>query len=253
MNTFANSLFIVLFGWARGLIQQLWSAALSGKFSDFLTWLGNHWALVVLVLALGCTALDYLVWLIRWRPYLVWRTLYRRALRLFRREKGVPLKQFSQGYDSRVDFGQAAGPAQPRREEEAWAEEAWSASPGTEAPAAAPAFSGAAENAPRMRQFTPPAAYEAPPLYVSGQRAGYAGDMSVSRRRRRSEKYGRRASLREKLLSGSERGYETLNGLPPAVDPKQAFHAPVFPRQRDEEEDAYAAWQSPQGGGRTMG
>ena len=33
MNTFANSLFTVLFGWARGLIRQVWNAAVSGRFS----------------------------------------------------------------------------------------------------------------------------------------------------------------------------------------------------------------------------
>ena len=31
MNTFANSLFSVLFGWARGLIQRVWNDAASGQ------------------------------------------------------------------------------------------------------------------------------------------------------------------------------------------------------------------------------
>ena len=84
MNTFANSLFTVLFGWARGLIQQVWNAAVSGRFSGFFTWLGDHWVWVVLGLILGCTVMDYLIWMIRWRPYLVWRTKMRRFLRVLR-------------------------------------------------------------------------------------------------------------------------------------------------------------------------
>jgi hypothetical protein len=28
-------------------------------------------------LIIGCTVVDYLIWMIRWRPYLLWRAFFR--------------------------------------------------------------------------------------------------------------------------------------------------------------------------------
>ncbi len=254
MNTFANSLFTVLFGWARGLIQQVWNAALSGRFSGFLTWLGDHWLLVVLGLILGCTAVDYLVWLIRWRPYLLWRAFFRRAARLFRGGQRES-RQFEQGYQSSVGI-QVTPEQESEPQEEAWAEEAWSQpeSPAEEAPAPEIVFSAPAEQASRARQFTPPQVYEAPPLYAAARQVtgSFTAEMPAARRRRRSEKYERRRQeWRERLINGDAQDYEILDGLPPAVDKQQAFHEPVYPRQNTGGDDPYSAWQRPNGGGRT--
>ncbi len=251
MNTFANSLFSILFGWARGLIQQVWNAVLSGRYSGFLTWLGDHWVIVALGLILACTAVDYLVWLIRWRPYLLWRSFFRRAARFFRGEQREA-RRFEQGYQSSV--GIQVTPAQesePR--EEAWTEEAWSQPqlPVEEASAPEPVFSVPEEQEPRARQFTPPQAYEAPPLYASARQAGgaFPAEMPAARRRRRSEKYERRRQeWRDRLINGDAQEYEMLDGLPPAVDRQQAFHEPVYPRQNTGGEDPYSAWQRPDGG-----
>ena len=48
MNSFANSLFSLLFGWARTLIQHIWTAAISGRYGGFFTWLGDHWVWLAL-------------------------------------------------------------------------------------------------------------------------------------------------------------------------------------------------------------
>ncbi len=254
MNTFANSLFTVLFGWARGLIQQVWNAALSGRFSGFLTWLGDHWLWVALGLILGCTAMDYLIWLIRWRPYLLWRGFFRRAARLFQAEKRES-RQFEQGYQSSVGI-QVTPEKEPEPQEEAWNEEIWSPPlpPAAETPAPEPVFSTPAPREPRARQFVPAQAYEAPPLYVSARQTpgSFTAEMPAARRRRRSEKYERRRQeWRDRLINGDAQDYEMLDGLPPAVDRQQAFHEPVYPRQSAGGEDDYSAWQRPDDGSRT--
>ena len=249
MNTFANSLFTVLFGWARGLIQQVWNAALSGRFSTFLTWLGDHWLWVVLGLILGCTVMDYLIWLVRWRPYLLWRAFFRRAARFFRMKN----KQFEQGYESSVGL-QVTPEEESEPAQEAWAEEAWT--PPAETPAAAPAFSVPAELELRQRQFVPPQVDEAPPMNAAARQVAgsFTAEMPVARRRRRSEKYERRRQeWRDRLINGDAQDYEMLDGLPPAVDRQQAFHEPVYPRQNTGGEDLYSAWQRPEDGGRTEG
>ena len=246
MNTFANSLFTLLFGWARGLIQQVWYAAVSGRFSGFFTWLGDHWLWVVFGLALGCTAMDFIIWLIRWRPYLVWRAFFRRRSRSFQKNN----RQFEQGYQSSVDISmpmeQEAG---PRIEEPVFQpEEVWSQPqpPAEETPAPEPFFSAPLEREVRPRQFTPPQAYEAPPMYAAARpvASSFTAEMPVARRRR-SEKYQRRRQdWRDRLLNGSSEEDEMLDGLPPPVDRQQAFHQPVYPR-RNQEEDVYSAWQRP--------
>ena len=256
MNTFANSLFTVLFGWARGLIQQVWNAAVSGQFSGFLTWLGDHWLAVVLGLILGCTVIDYLIWLIRWRPYLLWRGSLRRVSRLFRRGN----RQFEQGYQSSVDIQLPPEQEAGTQSAEAWSEEAWSQPPppAEETPEPEAVFSAPSEKEPRARQFTPPQAYEAPPLYAAARQVtgSFTAEMPVARRRRRSEKYERRRQeWRDRLINGDAQDYEMLDGLPPVVDRQQAFHEPVYPRRNTEmDEDAYSAWQRPaEGGGSTNG
>ena len=249
MNTFANSLFSVLFGWARGLIQQLWNAAVSSQFSGFLTWLGDHWLVVVFGLIVGCTVMDYLIWLIRWRPYLLWRSFFRRVSRFFRREN----KQFEQGYQSSVGIQLPPDQEAAPQAEDAWSEEAWSQPPEQEAsaPEPQPVFSASREREHRARQFTPPQAYEAPPLYAAARQVtgSFTAEMPVARRRRRSEKYERRRQeWRDRLINGDAQDYEILDGLPPAVDRQQAFHEPVYPRQNTDGDDLYSSWQRPEGG-----
>ena len=252
MNTFANSLFSVLFGWARGLIRQVWDAALSGKFSGFLTWLGDHWLWVVLGLILGCTVMDYLIWLIRWRPYLLWRAFFRRVGRFFHGEN----RQFKQGYQSSVGI-QATPDREQDAKEEIWPEETWGQPPTEETPAPEPIFFASTEKEPRARQFTPPQTYEAPPLFATAKQVtgSFSAEMPAARRRRRSEKYERRRQeWRDRLINGDAQDYEILDGLPPVVDRQQAFHEPVYPRQNADGANAYSAWQRPAGGsGNTNG
>lgn len=104
MNAFADSLFSLLFGWLRSLVQGIWGAATAGHFSGFFTWLGDHWLWLALIMALIATLIDFAIWMIRWRPYLVWKTRLRRMIRFFKYGKADYQAQqhFQQGYQEGV-------------------------------------------------------------------------------------------------------------------------------------------------------
>ena len=104
MNAFANALFTLLFGWIRSGVQILWNASTQGHLSGFFTWLGDHWLLVAVFLCLVCTVMDYLVWLVRWRPYLVWRTKMRRFFAALRGRTWTDSRQFDRGYEAGVQM-----------------------------------------------------------------------------------------------------------------------------------------------------
>ena len=104
MNAFANALFTMLFGWIRSGVQILWNAFTQGHLSRFFTWLGDHWIIVLVFLCLVCTVMDYLVWLVRWRPYLVWRTKMRRFFAALRGRTWSDSQQFNRGYKTGVQM-----------------------------------------------------------------------------------------------------------------------------------------------------
>ena len=230
MNSFANTLFAMLFGWCRTVIQRVWSAAAEGRLSGFFTWLGDHWLWVALGLCLACTAADFTVWYIRWQPYKVWMT-HLRAIRRFLRGEWRREKQFDRGYRDAVvprelaaDIAPAPVPAQ-----EQWSEAEW-AEPRADAPAPQQNAYFPAQEAepPRQRVFADPEAYELPPMEAEDADA----PLQAPVRRRRSEKHGKKRGLLSRRLAQITQDDEgMLDGLPPAVDRDAAFHEPVYPSQ----------------------
>lgn len=197
INSFADSLFRFLFGWARGLLQRIWDAAFSGGFSGFFTWLGDHWLVVTLLFCLIGTVVDFAVWMIRWRPYLVWRTKLRRVLRIFggRGEESTDPRQFARGYRGAVALDMSQMGYAPPPQEEKVAEEEWQTPTGrwprrkqaADAPAAAqqspavgnmppisPAPAAVMENRPAMQpMITPAMGTQTPATVPEAQNAGY--------------------------------------------------------------------------------
>lgn len=70
---YSGALVSVMLGWLKGLaswVLKLFNLAGSG--GSPLLWLSENWMkLLILFLAFGL-AMDWLVWMIRWRPYWVW-------------------------------------------------------------------------------------------------------------------------------------------------------------------------------------
>ena len=80
MGTLADSLFNVLMGWVRALVNAIW-ALFTTDHTTLLEFLGKNWVLIVVVILAAGLAIDWLVWLIRWQPYHLWARRARRFLR----------------------------------------------------------------------------------------------------------------------------------------------------------------------------
>ena len=87
MGGFTQSVLNALLAWLRTGITGLWDVVNSKDAQTGLEWLGANWWLLVLVLAVGGIVVDYLVWFVRWRPFYVWRSSWRRFKRHFKKEK----------------------------------------------------------------------------------------------------------------------------------------------------------------------
>ena len=77
MGTLADSLFNVLMGWVRALVNGIW-ALFTTDHTTLLEFLGKNWIMIVVVILAAGLAIDWLVWLIRWRPYHLWAKRARR-------------------------------------------------------------------------------------------------------------------------------------------------------------------------------
>lgn len=86
MNAFADWLFALLMGWTRTLFNGVWNLITDqgGGFSSFLR---NFWLPLIVILLIFGTLMDYVVWLIRWRPYFVWRSWFLRKARKRRMDR----------------------------------------------------------------------------------------------------------------------------------------------------------------------
>jgi len=81
MGSFANTLFTTLLGWVRTVAAALWNLFTNEQGSSLLTWIGRNWLLLAIVFCvIGMTA-DLAIYLVRWRPDLVWKSFLRRRHR----------------------------------------------------------------------------------------------------------------------------------------------------------------------------
>ena len=206
MNACANPLFSLLLGWVKGLLQSLYSMFSVGKVNSFFVWLGDHWLGVVVVVCLAGAVADLIIWLLRWRPDLVWRT---RLRHLFGHRTDMGTRQFRKGYNEAVDIRQDAASVWPQPAEYQPQEEIWWDMP------------------------------ESVPAQKSAQETLFMQPPPVTERRRRSDKYQKTDRMRafgkikDKLREVQEDENTMLDGLPPAVDSRQAFYDPVFPQQEN--------------------
>ena len=81
MGTLADSLFNLLMGWVRALVNAIW-ALFTTDHTTLLEFLGKNWVLIVVVILAAGLSIDWLVWLIRWQPYHLWARRARRFLRM---------------------------------------------------------------------------------------------------------------------------------------------------------------------------
>lgn len=243
MNSFANSLFSLLFGWARTVTQQLWSSSATGAFGSFFSWLGDHWLWLTIVLAVGGTAVDMLVWFFRWQPYLVWQSRFRRFSRRFKPDNETAPKRFDKGYQGGValdisreenaqevmepEWEEPVFP-QPAEQEQVFVPENFTEQLKWEAD-----FGGITQER-QGRHWRSPEGEPYPPIVTeSWLGEAYRKNSGPEvRRKRRSDKYEKKKPMwTSKLMIPEVEEDSLLDSLPPAVDRQQAFHEPVLPDQ----------------------
>ena len=86
MGTLADSLFNVLMSWVRALVNSIW-ALFTTDHMTLLEFLGKNWVMLVVVMLAAGLVIDWLVWLVRWKPYHLWARRVRRFLHLPSPEK----------------------------------------------------------------------------------------------------------------------------------------------------------------------
>ena len=122
MGTLADSLFNLLMGWVRALVNAIW-ALFTTDHTTLLEFLGKNWVLIVVVILAAGLAIDWLVWLIRWQPYHLWGRRARRFLRMPEPEQEEKHKKRAPSGDETQKMPAAYAQADsgaPEEEEERW-------------------------------------------------------------------------------------------------------------------------------------
>ena len=78
MGSFASGMFSAMLGWIRGAIAYLWNAAATPEGGGLLQWMAEHWLPLALILCGAGMVIDLIVYLLRWQPYKVWASFFRR-------------------------------------------------------------------------------------------------------------------------------------------------------------------------------
>ncbi len=200
MNAFAKYLFQALFSWAREAIRQLNDPQLIDS------WLAKNWLAALIPLLLIGTAVDFIVWLIRWRPDLVWRSSLNRSASLMS-EENRELRRFRKGFSKEsAEISEVAKPlADPDEDNQ-----------GTD-------MQAKEDDEYYDWQFATPAQPEPeqPPV-----------------RHRRSDRYRRpvRPSRVQRRTDQMMDVDTPVDGLPPILTKEEAFRAPVYPRSEQDDQ-----------------
>ncbi len=78
MGSFANSVFRVLLGWVRTVAQNTWSLINGEAQTGFAAWFVQNWVKLFLLLCLIGLIIDFVIYMIRWQPYKVWKSFFTR-------------------------------------------------------------------------------------------------------------------------------------------------------------------------------
>ena len=79
MSGIGEFAYTVLLGWMRGLFDWLWSLFAGGGGTGALSWFLSNWKVWLLALLLGGLVVDWLMWVVRWRPYRLLLGRFRRV------------------------------------------------------------------------------------------------------------------------------------------------------------------------------
>ena len=75
MNAFADWLFSLLLGWTGRAANSVWNA-LTNSTQGISAFFSRYWLPILIVLVIGGTVADYVIWFVRRRPHYVWRSKF---------------------------------------------------------------------------------------------------------------------------------------------------------------------------------
>lgn len=78
MGQFANTIFSLMLGWVHTAAAWLWGLATNSNVNAWFRWMLEHWLFLVVLLCIGGAVIDFIVYLVRWQPYRVWRSFLHR-------------------------------------------------------------------------------------------------------------------------------------------------------------------------------
>ena len=234
MEGFSISVFKLTLGWSRNVVQTVWNGIFDPLSGGFVSWIGDHWLLLFLILCITGAVLDLLVYFFRWRPLQVWKSYFRR--RKLRKNGGISPTSTHEESDGE----RTGGEYQPVFAANAYHDEPYTAietekSPATETddlerwrepenepyPEDTPdEITPAGYSVPMDSPYRRPAADRRPD--IMHEYAGRNPDLSGGRRRRRRSISG--------LFGGDEDEIQLYEPPQPVIDSREAYHAPVYPK-----------------------
>ena len=264
MGGYASACIKILIGWIASFAEQIWSIFTNqaGKSNNLISWAGDHWKAIVVILCIFGALADLAVYLFRWEPIKVWKSYFRRKRKKNRitwpAEDEAPSydqpydEQYDQAdapYDDSYDEGYGAPPARvpyfasnrPQAvpgvpdsgmADEYGAEEHTARYPVR--PAEMPADEPPRYSAPNM-----PAPPEYRALYQRPEARSSEPEGSMTEKNLEKVIGPRRRKFRvNELFSDSEENPVHFEAPKPVIDKNEAYHAPVYPSNwKDSGED----------------
>ena len=99
VNSLINSVISLILFWVRYAVNGLYTVLTSPTSGGVFEWIAEHWKVLALILCALGLAVDVIVYLIRWQPYRVWVSFFRR---LSDRRRGVRPVNVQEPVDSGV-------------------------------------------------------------------------------------------------------------------------------------------------------
>lgn len=227
MGSFANTLFMILVGWVETAVSTIWSSFSGGGANSFLQWIGNSWIYIAIILCAAGILVDLSVYIVRWRPYLIWKKIFRRRRGDEPEGQEEPSYSFQDGVSREygVTENQTRKAAAVRDEEPDLS--GWEA-PEIAAEAAMPV--SAPEKIVTAAGYVVPAdsPYRRPAAKTDPEAASAARDekpepQPIQPRRRR------RRIIMSDLFSDPEEDLYEVEAPQHVIDRHRAYHEPVYP------------------------
>lgn len=235
MGSFANSMFSVLLGWFRGAVDWVWNVLFNAEDGGLIGWIGENWVGLIIFLCVACMAVDAVVHLLRWRPYKVWASFFRRLMG--KADVGEDTGEFSGRM--RREWYYADGTA--RTEEVEVPQEEWyedELPPARVSSAEMPQQYVQAFAKPEKLKYQEELKKDQPVQGLEDYPQPRAAQEEQPAAPTRTERMRKRMARLNAYLDGDDELQLRYRPVPPAVDKNEAYRAPYYPPQ----------WRKPQAG-----